>query len=199
MAIYAQSYHEPLLSPREYLEREHRTDTKSEYEEGVLVAMSGASWEHIVINSNLSLSLGSQLKDKNCVVLSSDLRVRAEKRNRYYYPDTVVVCGKPQFEPNSFDSIVNPTMVIEILSPSTAARDKGVKREVYQSLESLQAYLIVSQDAPRVLLYTRQEGDLWHEVTVVGLESSLEIAALNCILYLSEIYRNVEFSNTPSL
>ncbi len=195
MAIFSKEYNEPLYSAREYLDMEHEAETKSEYYDGRIVAMSGASWGHNIINNNISRSLGNQLEKKPCVATSSDLRVRVEKRNRYFYPDTVVICGKPTFEPNSFDSLLNPLVIVEILSKSTSKRDRGDKWKAYQTLESLQAYLLVSQDTPRISLFLRKEDGSWQNAVAIGLGSVLEIEPIGCTLCLEDVYRNVEFAS----
>lgn len=195
MAMYAKKLEEPYVTPEEYLQREREAETRSEYYDGRIVAMSGASWEHNLINSNIAGTLHALMKGKPCYVTSNDLKVRAKKRNSYVYPDTAVICGKPQFESSSDGIALNPIVVVEVLSPSTQARDRREKRDIYQSLESLQAYLLVSQDSPRVALHTRQPDGSWRDVVVVGLESAVAIEPLECSLRMEDVYRNVEFED----
>ena len=183
---------QPPITPQEYLEHERKAATKSEYYAGVIVAMTGASWEHNLIISNLSRRLGNQLEGKPCAVVTSDMRVGVPKCNAYFYPDAVVVCGEPVFADAELDTLLNPTLVIEVLSESTEAQDRGKKWTCYQSLKSLETYVLIAQDRPLVEIYRRQ-GDGWAYSTVEGLENSLSLEAIDCTLRLVEIYDRVSF------
>ncbi|HZP80319.1 MAG TPA: Uma2 family endonuclease [Chthonomonadaceae bacterium] len=194
MVAYAkrESKQLPRLTPQEYLERERKAERKSEYYDGVIVAMSGASKEHNRITFNISGELYAQLKGKPCQAFVSDLRVRVPECNCYYYPDVVVVCGEPVFEDAELDTLLNPTLVIEVLSESTQAYDRGDKMECYQTLESLQAYVLVSQDKPLITIYRRQDKD-WLYSPVKGLESVLTLDAIGCELRLADVYDRIQF------
>jgi Uma2 family endonuclease len=126
-----------LLSPQEYLDRERLADFRSEYYRGETFAMSGASWEHTVIKDNVARHAGNQLTNGRCRVATSDLRVKVSASGLYTYPDLVVVCDKPQFEDNMFDTLLNPRVVIEALSDSTEKYDRGDKFTHYQRVPSL--------------------------------------------------------------
>ncbi|HMA34345.1 MAG TPA: Uma2 family endonuclease, partial [Chloroflexia bacterium] len=120
-------------TPAEYLAYERQADYKSEYLAGQIVAMSGVSWEHSLINTNLLRVLSTQLLDRPCTAHASDLRVKVQAQGMYTYPDIVVVCGEPQFEDAQVDTLLNPTLIVEVLSPSTEAYDRGAKFGYYRA------------------------------------------------------------------
>jgi Uma2 family endonuclease len=194
MVAYAKKRPEqlPRLTPQEYLERERKAETKSEYDGGVVVAMAGASWEHNLITGNIGRRLGNQLERTSCVVVTNDQRVRVPECDRYYYPDVAVVCDEPQFEDAEVDTLLNPTLIVEVLSDSTVERDRGEKWECYQSMESLRAYVLVAQNKPLVETFLRQENG-WHYTAVKGLESVVSLDAIGCALRLAEVYDRIEF------
>lgn len=194
MVAYAkrEAPEQPYLTPQEYLERERKAETKSEYSGGVVVAMAGASWEHNLITGNLERRLGNQLEGKPCIVVSRDQRVRVPECNRYYYPDIAVVCGEPLFEAAELDTLLNPTLIIEVLSDSTEARDRGEKLECYQTLESLQTYVLVAQDRPYIEIYSRQDRD-WLYSKAKEMTDRVALDAIGCELSLAEVYARVEF------
>jgi Uma2 family endonuclease len=176
-----------LYSPEEYLALERAAETKSEYADGCIYAMTGASWTHGLINANISRSLGNQLLDRPCHVHIADLRVKAATARSYRYPDITVVCGQPEFEDKRSDTVLNPTVLIEVLSPSTEASDRGRKFAEYRGIPSLREYLLVSQDLPRVERYARQaEG--WLLTVAEGLEAKVRLDAIGCALDLAEVY-----------
>ena len=139
-----------IFTPEEYLALERKATLKSEYISGEILAMSGASLAHTRITADIVTELNIQLRDGKCEVISNDMRVKTGAKGAYFYPDIVVFCGNPQFEDNVFDTLLNPIIVIEVLSPSTEAYDKGEKFRHYQELASLQEYILVSQDRVRV-------------------------------------------------
>jgi Uma2 family endonuclease len=183
----------PHLGVRDYLLLERRAETKSEYLDGLMVGMVGGSLRHSLIAGNLVGHLGSQLRHSPCQVHPSDLRVRIPSANVYTYPDVTVVCGEPRLEDEHGDTLLNPMMVVEVLSPTTEAYDRGTKLRWYQSLESLSDYLLVSQDLPRVEHYVRHDGDGWLFHAVEGLEAVLRLPSLGIELELAEVYAKVVF------
>lgn len=187
----------PHITPQEYLERERKAETKGEYHDGVIVAMTGASWEHNLITSSLSRRLGNQLDAKPCAVVTGDLRIGVSLCASYFYPDVVVVCGDPAFADANLDTVLNPTLIIEVLSESTEAVDRGKKWKCYQSLKSLQTYVLVAQDRPLVEVYRRQADD-WRYSTIEGMENSLSLEAIGCTLRLAEVYDRIEFPAATS-
>ncbi len=182
------------VSPQEYLECEREADTKSEYEAGCLVAMAGASPLHNTITFNLAVEIGAQLKGTPCRGFVSDLRLRVPAYDRYYYPDLIVVCGEPQYEDAiGLRSQLNPALIIETLSDSTEAKDRGEKLACYQTLDSLSAYVLAAQDRPRIEVFTRQANGVWLYEAITGLDGALTLEAVHCTLRLADVYALVEF------
>ena len=180
------------LTPEEYLAWERKADIKHEYLRGEIIAMSGASYEHTLITMNISGELYIQLKGTACTVHTNDMRVRTSPETSYFYPDVVVVCDKPRFEDDTFDTLLNPIVLVEVLSPSTQAYDRGEKFKHYQQLTSLQEYILVSQDEVGVERYRRQ-GTEWQPTEFRSLEDVLSLSSIDCELSLDDIYRRVEF------
>ena len=183
----------PRLTPEEYLALERKADIKSEYLDGEMFAMSGASRWHNLITTNLSRDLSTQLKARPCEVYSSDQRGHIPVTGLYTYPDVVVVCGEPRFEDDQLDTLLNPRVLIEVLSPTTESYDRGKKFEHYQSIDSLAECLLVDQTRPRVEHYLRQDGNQWLLTVFEGLDSTVSLPSLHCELALAEIYDKVVF------
>ena len=178
------------LTPEEYLVWERKQPFKNEYHNGQIVAMSGASRAHNRITVDIVTQLNNQLMDGECEVFAGDMRVRTDPTVSYYYPDVIVVCGESRFEDDTFDTLLNPILVVEVLSPSTAAYDRGEKFEHYKQIASLQEYILVSQDNVRVEHYSRQ-GSQWISNTFGHFEDMLSLASIECTLPLRAIYRRV--------
>jgi Uma2 family endonuclease len=151
----------PYLTPEEYLALERQVETKSEYWGGEVYALAGASTNHTIIGANTLAELVMQLKGRPCTAHTNDLRIKVTRAGLYTYSDVVVVCGKAEFEDRSEDTLLNPTVLIEVLSPSTEAYDRGTKFEFYRTLESLYDYLLISQSKPIIEHFTRQPDDRW--------------------------------------
>ncbi|MDE0400135.1 MAG: Uma2 family endonuclease [Candidatus Poribacteria bacterium] len=184
----AQTY----LTPEEYLTWERKADIKHEYLRGAIIAMSGASRAHSLIVTNISGELYIQLKGGRCEVHTNDMRVRTSPETSYFYPDVVVVCDNPRFEDSTFDTLLNPIVLVEVLSPSTQSYDRGEKFKHYQQLASLREYILVSQDEVGVERYRRQ-GREWQPTEFRSLEDVLSFTSIDCELSLEDIYRRVEF------
>ena len=180
------------LTPEQYLIQERQAEFKSEYLNGEIFAMAGATREHNQISSNIVISLGSQLLDKPCSVYSSDMKVKIAHTNEYTYPDIVTACDPQRFEDEHTDVLLNPTVIIEILSDSTEAYDRGLKFFHYQRLESLREYLLVSQKSCLLEKYARQGDNLWAYSEFHDLADCVTLSALDCVLKLGDIYRKVE-------
>ncbi len=174
----------------DYLALERSASIKSEFHDGHIYAMTGASRKHNLITVNIAGELRSQLKKRPCEAYISDMRVKAAKAVNYYYPDIAVVCGTPQFEDAHVDTLINPTVLIEVLSPSTEAYDRGGKFARYRKIATLQEYLLVTQDQPIIERYIRQ-GDVWLLSEAVGLDASVPLESIDCVLYLREVYDKV--------
>ncbi|HEV2147185.1 MAG TPA: Uma2 family endonuclease [Longimicrobiaceae bacterium] len=179
------------VSPEEYLVRERAAKYKSEYVAGEVRAMAGASRAHVLISANLVRELGSQLRGRPCETYGTDIRVRVSRTRDYVYPDVTVVCGEPQMEDEHFDTLLNPTLIVEVLSPSTAGYDRGQKWEMYRRIPSLQDYLLVSQGEPRVERYTRQAEGLWLFGETSGQDEVLHLDSIGCTLALRDVYERV--------
>jgi Uma2 family endonuclease len=184
------------LSPEEYLALERQADYKSEYFNGVAYAMSGASLNHNKIVANVIIDLGQQLRGRPCSVLPSDMKVRMPDSRKFFHPDVSVVCGEPQFHDERTDVLLNPILIIEVLSESTEAFDRGGKFQAYQRLESLQEYILISQNKPVVEQYIRQSDATWRYTAAVGRESSLSLPTIECTLNLSAVYDKVTETET---
>ena len=184
------------LSPAAYLAWERKAAFKNEYLNGVILAMSGASEAHNRITVNMILRLGNLLDDLEYSLYVGDLRVRAGAADAYLYPDVVIVRGKPRFEDDVFDTLLNPAVIVEVLSPSTEARDRGEKFAQYRQLESLHEYILISQERIHVEHYLRQ-GTQWLLTEFRDRDDMLPVAAADCELSLQHIYRLIEFPDTP--
>ena len=184
--VAAQTY----ITPQEYLALERKAHCKSEYLDGHIIAMSGASFKHSLIISNISGELHLQFKGRGCSVHTNDMRVRPNPRDSYFYPDVVVVCGEPQFEDEAFDTLLNPIVIVEVLSPSTEAYDRGEKFRRYQQLASLKEYVLVSQDKVWVE-HHRLHGAQWILSHYRTLEEVLPLPSIGCEVPLRDIYTRV--------
>ena len=184
----------PHLTPEEYLAIERQSEIRSEYLDGEMFAMSGSSRRHNLIVTNMVRELSSRLRTRPCEVYSNDMRVHIPATGLYTYPDVVVACGEPRLEDGHFDTLLNPILVVEVLSPATEAYDRGKKFEHYRTIDSLSEYVLVAQDEPRVEHYLRQEDNRWLLTAVAGLEASLALPCIQCELSLAEIYHKVELS-----
>lgn len=182
------------MTEGEYLAFERASETKHEYLDGQVYAMAGASVKHGRIIQNTSGSLYNQLRGGPCEAITNDLRVRISATQLNTYPDIVVVCGEPQLTDEHLDTLLNPTVLIEVLSPSTETYDRSTKWLHYQRIESLQEYVLIAQDTPRIDHYAREDGATWRYSATIGLESSVELPAIGCSLALAEVYENVAFT-----
>ena len=178
------------LTPEEYLTWERKQSFKNEYHNGQIVAMSGASLAHNSLTVDITVQLSNQLMEGECQVFAGDMRVRTDPTASYFYSDVIVVCGEACFEDDTFDTLLNPMVVIEVLSPSTAAFDRGEKFEHYKQLASLKEYILVSQDSVRVEHYYRQR-TLWNHNIFQRLEDTLPLVSIECEVPLRAIYRRV--------
>ena len=188
-----------LLSPEEYLEVERRAERKSEYFEGRMYAMSGASRPHVLIVGNLGRELGNQLEAVPCEIYTTDMRLRVAPNGLYSYPDVMVACGEPQFADDQIDTLLNPLLIVEVLSDSTQNYDRGRKFDQYRMLPSLREYLLVAQDAPRIEQWTRQPDDNWLLSEISSMVASIQLASIDCLLPLAKIYNKVKWPPAEKL
>jgi Uma2 family endonuclease len=178
-----------LLTPAEYLAIERKSETRNEYINGRLYAMSGASRRHNLITLNLAREISQQLRAKPCEAYAVDMRVKIDPTGMYTYPDIAAVCGEPQFEDSRIDTLLNPTVLIEVLSESTEAYDRGEKFAHYRRLESLREYVLVAQDRIRIEHY-RRDGEQWIFEEAGG---TLDLPAIGCSVSVEAIYEKVIF------
>ena len=182
----------PRFTPQEYLARERAADHKSEYVSGEIFAMAGTSYKHTIIVSNLLREIGRQLRGGPCRAVANDLRVSVQATGAYVYPDVVIVCGQPQFGDEYLDTLLNPTALIEVLSDSTEAFDRGGKFAHYRRLASLQEYVLITQSVMRVEHFVR-EGDRWVLSELNQPEAVLVLASVSAFLPVAEVYDGIEF------
>ncbi len=184
-------------TPEEYLSLERAATYKSEYLAGEIFAMAGASLRHNIIAANFVRLLGNAFQGRPCLVVASDMRVRVAASGLYTYPDVVAVCGPIKFADSDThqDTLLNPTMIFEILSPSTEGYDRGKKFANYRQIPTLTDYVLVAQDEPLVEHFARQ-GSTWTMTTVSALDETLHITAIDSDLPLVAIYQNVEFASS---
>jgi Uma2 family endonuclease len=183
----ARQEHEPRISQAHYLAVERIAPFKSEFWDGQIIAMAGGTKAHAMISTNLLAALHARLKKRGCQIFNSDLKVKVEASNTILYPDASVSCEEPKLLDGHHDVLLNPILLAEVLSPSTEARDGGIKFFHYSLIPSLRHYLLFSQHEPFLRCFTREtETDLFHELEVSGLNGELRIPFIG--LSLREIY-----------
>ncbi len=189
-----------MLTTDEYLAIEREADYKSEYFAGEMFALAGTSRKHGIIVHNISREIGNQLLDRDCLVTTNDLRVKIESIGKYCYPDIVVTCGKEELEDEHLDTLLNPLLIIEVLSDSTESYDRGVKFRHYRSLASLKTYVLVAQNERYIEIFERQPNDTWLYSAINEEDQSLPLESITCSLSMNAVYAKVEFeSDRPGL
>jgi len=183
------------VTPEEYLAAERSSETRSEYLDGGVYPMTGASVNHSRIVLNIGAELKLQLRGRGCDVLVIDLKVRISDSRKFFYPDVTVICEELRYHDERRDIILNPNVVIEVLSPSTEAFDRGAKFQAYRTIESLKEYLLVSQGTSLIEQYVRGNDGTWTLTAVAGLESSLTLPSIECTLNLGAVYDKVDFNS----
>lgn len=184
------------LTAQEYLAIERQAATRSEFFAGEMFAMAGASFTHTLIKDNFAREIGNCCRPGPCRVLTSDQRIKVEATGLYAYPDIVIVCAEPRFEDEHHDTLLNPHVLVEVLSPTTEKYDRGTKFRHYREIPSLQEYLLVAQDQPLVERFVRQSDGSWLLTAVQGLDATLAFATLPVAVPLSAIYAGVSFPET---
>ena len=181
----------PHVTPEEYLALERKAEYKSEYLHGEIFAMTGASRKHNLISGNIFAGLHQQLRGKSCEAYQGDMRVKVAASGLYTYPDVVVVCGEPQLEDDYFDTLLNPTVLFEVLSKTTERYDRIAKSGYYRALESLAEHLLVAQDEICVEQYVKQVDGQWALTETRSIEGAIELPSIDCSLALRDIYNKV--------
>ncbi|MEO6725134.1 MAG: Uma2 family endonuclease [Blastocatellia bacterium] len=182
-----------FVSPEEYLRREREAEERHEYDNGRIYAMAGESPNHSRVCVNVTSEARVRLKGKPCEAFSSNMKVCVSVAGKYYYPDLSIVCGQASYHDKERDALLNPKVIIEVLSPSTEKHDRSVKFLAYQQIESLTDYLLVSQDKPLVEHFARQAGGQWLYTAHRELSANVHLPCIDCLLPLAEIYDRVEF------
>jgi len=192
------------LTVEEYVELEQSTNTKYEYHDGEVFAMSGGSFNHSILCAQINFQVRNQLSksDKNCFVFNSEMKLHIEKYNKYFYPDAMVVCGDFK-QPDDFkDAITNPVLIVEVLSKKTEAYDRGEKFEKYQSIHSFEEYVLITQDKPKVEVFYRKQNtqnsqntNNWQLDYYEGLETTFYLQSLKINVEMKALYDKIKFEN----
>ena len=181
-----------LISEEAYLEEERKALNKSEYYKGEIYAMAGATKAHNKIVASIISSIGKYLKGKSCSYFPGDLRVHNNKNSLYAYPDVTIVCGKEEYLDDEFDTLLNPTVLMEVLSPDTEDYDRGTKFKLYRSIPSLKNYIIVNSIEYAVEIFTLSENDEWILNIAKGNDDHIHISAIEYDLLLADIYSQAD-------
>jgi Uma2 family endonuclease len=183
-----------FLTPEQYLEIDRKAEFRSEYFNGEMFAMAGAKEAHNLVVANLVAGLHRQFRSRPCRVYPSDMRVRVPATGLQTYPDVIALCGEPRFLDEQRDTLLNPGLIVEVLSPSTEAYDRGRKFEQFQAIESLREYLLVATDRVHADLYTRQADSRWMLTSADKLDDSLTLESVDARLLLADLYEKVELA-----
>jgi Uma2 family endonuclease len=186
-----------LISPQEYLAQERLAEFKSEYLRGEVFAMAGASRQHTRIKDNFAREAGVQLKGGSCSPYTSDMRVKVNATGLYTYPDMVIVCDPEEYEDAEVDTLLNPRVIVEVLSESTEKYDRGDKFGHYREIPSLQEYVLVAQDRPFIERFIRQPDDSWVKTEFAGLGNNFIFASVPAEVPMAEIYLRVPLPENP--
>ena len=187
-----------MLTPAEYLTIERAAEFKSEFYRGEMFAMADASREHILIAGNVTGELRNQFKGRCCEVYSNDMRVKVSATGLYTYPDVVIVCGEPEFLDAEVDTLLNPTVLIEVLSPSTESYDRGAKAEQYRRIPTLREHVLITQDRPHVDVLIRQADGSWLLRETNDLDQVVTLPSVSVSLPMREIYDRITFEAPPT-
>ena len=187
-----------FVTPEEYLLLERASEEKHEYFRGEIFAMTGASENHNIVVGSTYAALYIQLRKRPCQIYPSDMRVRIPSTGLYTYPDISIVCGIPEFEDDVLDTLLNPTVIIEVLSSSTEQYDRGKKFQHYRTIESLREYILIAQDSYRIEHFERKDNQ-WILTDAKTLSSVLDLRSIDCSLALGDVYEKVSFDNVEGI
>ena len=180
-----------LYTETEYLEYDLHSDHKNEYFNGQIYAMAGASEKHNVISMNISISIGLQLRNKPCQVYAGDMRIKVKSTGLFAYPDLLVVCPEKLFSGEKPDTLLNPIVIIEILSDSTESTDRGAKFAHYRQIPSLREYILVSQNSGKIEKYHLNASSKWELEETTEENTQIELHSISCVLRLEEVYDKI--------
>ena len=191
---------EPYYTPDEYLALEDAALEKHEYFDGRIYAMTGASRNHAQITMNLLLQLGMQLRGRSCRVFHMDVKVLVSETGLFTYPDASALCGEPRFKDARSAILLNPSTIVEVLSPSTERYDRGRKFEHYERIPSMREYVLIAQDYRHVERFRRADASKeWGYLAVDDLEASVELPSIGCTLAVRDVYEHVDVPPRPPL
>ena len=182
------------LTPEEYVNRERKSDYRSEFYAGQVFALAGGSRSHNLIVTNVIAELRNQLRQRPCRVYPSDMRVRVPETGLYTYPDVVVACGQERFDDQQQDTLLNPTLLVEVLSKSTENFDRGKKFKHYRTLESLAEYILISQNSYHLEHYIRQPDQQWLLSEADDVQDMIHLPEIDCTLRLADVYEKVDIA-----
>jgi len=186
----------PRLTIDEYITIENAALYKSEFFDGEMFAMAGASPPHNIVRENLSAELHARLKGSGCRSVSSDQRLKVVRTGLFTYPDLLVICGPWQFDAKDPNAVINPVLIVEVLSPSTEKYDRGAKFRNYRQIPTLREYILIAQDEPICERYVRQPDDSWALTWFVGLDQSLAFAIVDASIPLTDLYAGVALTDS---
>jgi Uma2 family endonuclease len=189
---------QPKITPEQYLEMDRAAEFRREYFNGFVYAMSGGTHVHALLIASLTATLYAALRKRKCSITASDMRLRVSTGGLYTYPDVMVLCGHAHYAVGGTDTLLNPTVIVEVLSPSTEACDRGFKFHQYQLIESLEEYALVSQKEPRVEIFRRQSSGDWLLSDAQGLDAKCRFLSVDCEIELAAIYESITFDPAES-
>ena len=181
-----------LYTAKEYLVLEREAEFRHEYLDGEIFEMAGANKRHNLISINMIRVIGNQILDRECSVYGSDMRIRIPVMETYTYPDVVALCGPEEFEDETEDNLLNPALIVEVLSKSTEAYDRGAKFEHYQTIESFREYVLITQEPFRVEQFVRRDTSTWTYFEFRSADDVVKLASIDCEICLRDIYHKVE-------
>lgn len=181
-----------LYTALEYLVLERESEIRHEYLDGEIFQMAGANKRHNLISSNMIRVISNQILDRECSVYGSDMRIKIRATEKYTYPDVVALCGPEEFEDETEDNLLNPALIIEVLSKTTEAYDRGAKFAYYQSIESFREYVLITQEPFRVEQFVRKNTSTWTYFEFRFADDVVKLTSINCELSLRDIYHKVE-------
>lgn len=188
-----------LFTIEEYLVLEDQSELKNEFDHGKIVAMSGGTLNPGIIGNNINTELNNGVREKglNCVTINGDVRIFIENADSFVYPDGMVICGEIQTFEKDENAIINPILIVEVLSKSTGSYDRGDKFHKYCSLSSFREYVLIDQYKPVIDILYREDASYWKMVTTIGLDKSIYLNTLNFSIKMSDIYRNTQNLAAP--
>ena len=182
------------ISVADYLSMERNSSEKHEFVFGEIFAMTGASARHVEIVGNIAGDLRNQLRQRPCRVYSTDLRICVDSNHRYTYPDVVAICNQPQFLDDMLDTLLNPELIVEVLSESTRNYDRGDKFQQYRGISSFREYLLVDQERVHVERYSKQSDGMWTLWETDAIGAVVQLESVGVALAVSEIYFKIDFN-----